>query len=438
MKKRTYFFVVLLVVAMLPLMAFGPNFAPLYAASLLEGRTYDQAHNLGYIDWYSSVIYVDLYHKDLAYLPPEEGGIYCGSGCTENVTLIWKGANVSGSFARDVTYFEVMLAYENNTDPGIGTATITACGASRTEYLGSSQKVAGFNSFPLTVPAGCRNWSVSATGGYVHMRSVDVYYVAAPPTPTYTPIPTFTYTSTPVPTRTFTPTATGTQPPTNTFTPTYTPTATATGTTPPTHTFTPTPTATETGTQPPTPTATGTGTQPPTQTPTHTATSTPIPTVVQQSVVIVVPEIIINTNNINENTNTSSGGSGSSGFTAVTPAPMQGQGGAAIWGGNVCGGYYIRAHVYVDDNQDKMMSPAEGITGLQVFFLDQTYARLGSAYTVDGHASFCIPSSQYGKAMLVDIPYLQKFETVQIPDSLAKDVEIWFPGQPAELPLYLP
>ncbi len=122
-----------------------------------------------------------------------------------------------------------------------------------------------------------------------------------------------------------------------------------------------------------------TGTLIPTSTATRTATASAVPTsapVVQQSVVIVVPNIIINSNNTNTNTNSGGGGSsGAGGFSAVTPAPMQGQGGATVWDGNVCSGYYIRARVYVDDNGDKMMSPAEGITGLNIHLLDQTYAK---------------------------------------------------------------
>jgi hypothetical protein len=185
-----------------------------------------------------------------------------------------------------------------------------------------------------------------------------------------------------------------------------------------------------------------TGTLIATRTPSATLPPTAIPTgtpVAQQSVVIVVPNIIIN--NSNTNTNSTSGGGGSSGgsgFNAVTPAPMQGQGGAAIWGANVCGGYYIRVRAYVDDNQDKLMSPAEGITALQVFLLDQTYARLGSAYTAGGHAAFCIPPAQYGKPVYIDIPYLQQFKSVQVPEQPDRDLELWFPGEPPVLPLYLP
>jgi hypothetical protein len=159
---------------------------------------------------------------------------------------------------------------------------------------------------------------------------------------------------------------------------------------------------------------------------------------VVQHVVILVPNIIIHNSNSNANTSSGGGSSGASGFTAVTPAPMQGQGGAALWGATICGGYYIRVRVYVDDNQDKLMAPAEGISGLQVFLLDQTYARLGSAYSVEGQIAFCIPPAQYGKPVYIDIPYLQQFRSVQIPEQPERDLEIWFPGEPPILPVYLP
>ena len=38
--------------------------APLAAYSLPEGRTYDQAHNTGYIDWSGSAQYVYITHRD--------------------------------------------------------------------------------------------------------------------------------------------------------------------------------------------------------------------------------------------------------------------------------------------------------------------------------------------------------------------------------------
>ena len=74
---------------LLLLSAFVPQPAPLFAVALPEGRTLDEGHDSGYIDWSGGVNYVDLFHRD---------GI-CGSGCTENVTQISSGGTVSGAFA---------------------------------------------------------------------------------------------------------------------------------------------------------------------------------------------------------------------------------------------------------------------------------------------------------------------------------------------------
>ena len=245
--------------------------APRFATSLVEGRTYDQAHNSGKIDWSGSVWYTNLYHRSLTVKSPDEGGESCGSGCTEPVTQVNSGSSISGSFDRDVTYFEAMGAYEW-VGNGVGTITVFACGSSASWNLQKPNNTTpGFNSFAISVPAGCRTWSVRATGGYIHVRSVDVYYV----TPTATPSPT----RTPTPTRTltFTPTLTSTVTNTATLTPTltYTPTSTLTFT--PTATYTPTNTATSTATATftPSPTATSTFTFTPTNTPTETFTPTP-------------------------------------------------------------------------------------------------------------------------------------------------------------------
>jgi hypothetical protein len=123
----------------------------------------------------------------------------------------------SGSFDRDVSYFEAMVAFSPNA--GVGTATLRACSAVDSWYLYGGGSWPGFVSMTLSVPAGCRNWSLSASGGYVDFRSVDVYYIGPPSTPT----PTFTPTNTSTPTATFTPTHTPTNTPTNTPTPTPTP-----------------------------------------------------------------------------------------------------------------------------------------------------------------------------------------------------------------------
>lgn len=103
----------------------------------------------------------------------------CGSGCWENVTRINSGSSISGTFQKDVTYFEAMVAFEY----GAGTVTVSACSASRNLYMGTAtNKTPGFNGIAIisAIPAGCRDWSVSASGGHVHVRSVDVIYPQPP------------------------------------------------------------------------------------------------------------------------------------------------------------------------------------------------------------------------------------------------------------------
>lgn len=142
---------------------------------------FDQAHSTGYIDWSGSVGYVNFYHRDWSYLPPEEGGGVCTGGCTEQVTQINSGGSVSGSFAWDVQTFEVMLAMER--DGNVGSAVIRACGATNTVNLYGGGSVPGFNDYALSVPAGCRSWSVTASGGFVHIRRVYAAYTSSPPSP---------------------------------------------------------------------------------------------------------------------------------------------------------------------------------------------------------------------------------------------------------------
>ncbi|MFO3796172.1 MAG: hypothetical protein ACK8QZ_02665, partial [Anaerolineales bacterium] len=68
MKSKT---VLISVVILLFLSAFSQDFRPLLALPLPEGRTLDEGHDVGLIDWSGSVGYVNLNHKD---------GI-CPSGC---------------------------------------------------------------------------------------------------------------------------------------------------------------------------------------------------------------------------------------------------------------------------------------------------------------------------------------------------------------------
>ncbi len=226
------------------LSAFSQNPKPLFAFPLPEGRMLDEGHDTGYIDWSGSVYYETIYHRDGT----------CNSGCWEPVTRINSGSSISGSFQRDVAYFETMAAFEY----GAGVVTLSACGATAQWYIGVSNPNSdpGFNSFPLSVPAGCRNWTISASSGFIHIRSVDVLYVAAPPTNT--------------PTATSTATATGTSTSTSTPTSTHTATATFTPSETPTGTLTPSSTHTNTATASNTPTITPTFTATPTLTPSST------------------------------------------------------------------------------------------------------------------------------------------------------------------------
>jgi hypothetical protein len=267
---------ILLIFLLLALNALQAQAAPRLATALIEGRTYDQAHSWGKIDWSASIWYTNIYHRSLTVKSPDEGGELCSSGCTEPVTHISSGSSISGNFLRDVTYFEAMGAYEW-VGGGVGTITVFACGSSTSWNLQKpNNNTPGFNSFSIGVPAGCRNWTVSASGGHVHIRSVDALYVTptATPRPTMTATPTFTLTPTntvtftPTPTYTLTPTNTATFIPTATYT--FTPTNTATFTATATYTFTPANTATFTQTPTYTPTFT--------LTPTNTATFTPTPT----------------------------------------------------------------------------------------------------------------------------------------------------------------
>lgn len=221
--------------------------APLAATALLEGRTYDQGHDAGYIDWSGTVQYVYLTHRDGSSLPANEGGASCNTNCTEWITRLSNGSTASGTFDRDVSYFEVMVGFSRDT--AVGNATLRACSSVNTWTLYNTSGIyPGFASMDIPVPAGCRSWSLTASSGYVDYRSIDVYYaaLAATATPTASRTPTMTATSTHTPTVTLTPTTSNT--PTLTQTPTFTPTYTLTATS------TQTPTATYTNTPSPTPT----------------------------------------------------------------------------------------------------------------------------------------------------------------------------------------
>ncbi len=204
------------------------NATPLAAIALQEGRTHDQAHDAGFIDWSGPVRYVYITHRDGSSLPPEEGGTFCTPGCSEWVTRLENGGVASGSFDREVSNFGVMVGF--TPDSNVGDAVLRACSSVRTWTLQTGAGLPGFANMDISVPAGCRAWSLTASGGYVDFRSIDVYYLGPPPTTTPTPsrTPTLTPTVTQTPTATFTasPTPTMTSTPTATFTSTPSPTPT--------------------------------------------------------------------------------------------------------------------------------------------------------------------------------------------------------------------
>ncbi len=229
--------IVLIAILLLIQTAAFTNAVPPQAFALQEGRTYDQAHDMGYLDWNGPAQYFYLTHRDGSSLPPEEGGANCMGSCEEWVTVLGSGGTVSGIFARDVAYFEVMIAFSH--DAGIGSAILQACSSYSVSdlYSGPGSGYPGFISVDLAVPAGCRTWSLTAEGGFVPFRSVDVYYTVTPPTPASTATPSGYYTSFPTPPGTQTPTL----PPNPTRTPVASPTPTSSATSTPTRTPTATP-----------------------------------------------------------------------------------------------------------------------------------------------------------------------------------------------------
>jgi len=130
-----------------------------------------------------------------------------------------------------------------------------------------------------------------------------------------------------------------------------------------------------------------------------------------------------------------SGGSGSGSLSsyAVTPTPQS----STYYRGGSCN-YALRTFVYVDENEDKLMSPTEGAEGLEIVFMEASYDRLGSRYTKEGQAVFCLFPSLYGRTLRVESPYLHLAQDVLIPRNLDQDVEVWFRLDRPTLPLYLP
>jgi len=97
---------------------------------------------------------------------------------------------------------------------------------------------------------------------------------------------------------------------------------------------------------------------------------------------------------------------------------------------------YVR--VFVDYNGDEYMSPYEGVSNLQVFVLSNTYDRLGYTWTLDGQGLFCLTPTQYNTRVYLDLPYLQKFGAVDVPEAPQGFLEVWFRMDAPVLPLFLP
>ena len=141
------------------------------AISLLSGRTYDEGHELGYIDWTGSVGYVyNFTHRDSI----------CTGGCQEDITQISSGSQISGAFDRDVGSFDVLVAIVSGQ--GYGTVTMDACGVTSSVNLNAGVGATpGYQKeFLSGIASSCRSWSVRASGGTVYLSAVDVTYAVPP------------------------------------------------------------------------------------------------------------------------------------------------------------------------------------------------------------------------------------------------------------------
>lgn len=162
-RKRFHGFIIFFVILIATILSFSEVRA---ALSLLSGRTYDEAHDLGYIDWSGSVGYANIFHRDSI----------CPSTCVDTVSQISNGSQVSGAFDRDVGSFNVLVAMVPGQ--GYGTLTLTTCGVTSSANLnaGTGSTPGYVKVFVSGVPSTCRTWSASASGGTVYLAAVDVTY----------------------------------------------------------------------------------------------------------------------------------------------------------------------------------------------------------------------------------------------------------------------
>lgn len=77
---------------------------------------------------------------------------------------------------------------------------------------------------------------------------------------------------------------------------------------------------------------------------------------------------------------------------------------------------YLRVLSYIDTNTDNIMAlNGEGIESVEANLVDADYNVLEVLAMENGVAKFCVPISQAGQTVYVDIPYLLRSGSVQIP-----------------------
>ena len=115
-------------------------------------------------------------------------------------------------------------------------------------------------------------------------------------------------------------------------------------------------------------------------------------------------------------------------LSIVVPPPC-GAGGV----GGPCG-IPLEVVVFVDYNRDGVGVTGEMITGLQIHLYDSSYNRMGTAYTVDGRASFCLPRKG---VYYLDMPYIQTTKEFRN-DSISNVNLITVALDPPDIPIRLP
>jgi hypothetical protein len=120
---------------------------------------------------------------------------------------------------------------------------------------------------------------------------------------------------------------------------------------------------------------------------------------------------------------------------------------------------WVRVIVFVDNNKDNVMAlSGEGAQGVMVYLRNADFQVVRQAQTENGVVKFCAPLSMAGQQAYVDIPYLLRSGTVQIPQQSSGGIggvspfggsmlqaagsvptlESIFRLDPPELPLYIP